>query len=146
MFPDNAPKSWDIHDGWETTMRDVVWSLDDNQPRFRHQKWKDVFDEQNRSNPLTLHFADPLFSLPVGDLLLEYETRLSRDDVWKRLRTLSQIAVMEGDQLQQTEKTFLDATEDKSNPVGEDGLIALHGKTQLAWTSRIPDVPLRSGG
>lgn len=141
---DNAPQDWDIHDGWESTMRDVIWSFDDDQPRFRHQKWKNIFDEQAASNPLTLHLADPLFSLPIGETSLEYETPLWKDDVWKRLRTLSQLAILEGRELEQVKKTFSDAIDGPDTVSDDTGRVVLHGRTWLAWTSRIPGEPMKS--
>ncbi|KAI1612300.1 S-adenosyl-L-methionine-dependent methyltransferase [Exophiala viscosa] len=142
----NSPKSWEIHPGWESTMRDVVWTFDDNQPRFRHEKWREVFDEQNRSNPLTLHFADPLFGLPVGERSVDFETWLSKDDVWARLRTLSQIAVLEGDELEKVKKMFFDSVNSPDTETDEHGRVAVHGRTVFFWTSKIPAEPLKSGG
>lgn len=127
-------------------MRDLVWLFEDDQPRFRHEKWRSVFDEQAKGDPLTLHFADPLFGLPIGETAVEYETWLSKDDIWKRLRTLSQVAVLEGVELEKVQNMFSDAIDGEGNSVDEQGRVALHGRTILAWTSRIPAGPLESGG
>ncbi|KIW51204.1 hypothetical protein PV05_09946 [Exophiala xenobiotica] len=142
----NSPLTWKIHSGWESTMRDVVWTFDDEQPRFRHEQWRKVFDEQNRSNPLTLHFADPLFGLPLGEDSVEFETWLSKDDIWSRLRTLSQIAVLEGEELDKVKKTFFDSINAEETETDEQGRVAVHGRTVFFWTSKIPAEPLRSGG
>jgi len=102
-----------------------------------------VFDEQLKSNPLTLHFADPIFSLPLGEGSVPFQSWLSKEDTWKRYRTLSQVAILEGEQLEQVHKEFskaIDTAEEK------DGKIAVHGRTFFAWTSRIPGEPVRSGG
>ena len=141
---DNAPQDWDIHAGWETTMRDMIWSFNDDQPRFRHQKWKAVFDEQAKSDPLTLHFADPIFGLPIGEASVEYETSLSKQDIWKRLRTLSQLAILEGAELERVQKIFFDSVEGHDAGPGTDGKVPLHGRTVMAWTSRIPTAPIKS--
>ena len=143
---DNAPKSWDIHTGWESKMRDLIWTFDDDLPRFRHEKWKQVFDEQNASNPLTLHFANPIFGLPIGETTIDFETRLSKDDIWKRFRTLSQIAILQGDELERVKTEFFEAINADETEVDEQGRVAVHGRTFLAWASRIPGEPLRSGG
>lgn len=139
---DNSPRSWETS-GWESTVRDITWSFDDNQPRFRHEKWRAVFDEQSKSNPLTLHLADPMFSLPLGEDSVPFETWLSKEDMWSRYRTLSQVAILEGDELDRVRKKFfeaIDTAEDK------DGKVAVHGRTFFAWSSRVPGEPLRSGG
>jgi hypothetical protein len=146
FHPDNAPRSWDSHSDWESTMQDVIWSLDDNQPRYRHEKWKQVFDEQNRSNPLTLQFADPLFGLPIGESQVDFETWLSKDDIWKRLLTLSQIAVLEGEELEKVKNTFYDAVNSSDTKTDDSGRVAVHGRTVFFWTSKIPSEPLVSGG
>ena len=127
-------------------MRDVIWTFDDQQPRFRHGRWKQVFDEQNKSNPLTLHFADPLFSLPIGEATEEFETWLPKEDIWKRLRTLSQLAILEGEELEKVKKTFDDAINSDETVIDDQSRVPVHGKTYLAWTTRIPGEPLKSGG
>lgn len=79
-------------------MQDFVWSLDDDQPRFRHGKWRDVFDEQIKSNPFSLTTsADPLFALPLAENVEEWEVWLSKDQIWERLNTLSQISVLDSE-------------------------------------------------
>ena len=127
-------------------MRDVIWAFDDHQPRFRHEQWKRVFDEQNKSNPLTLHFADPLFSLPIGEATEEFETWLPKENIWKRLRTLSQFAVLEGEELEKVKKKFYDAINSEETVTDNQGRVAVHGRTYFAWTTRIPGEPLKSGG
>lgn len=135
--------SWDVHPGWAKTMRDIVHTFKDGTPRFREEKWKQVFDEQNRSNPLTLHFANPIFGLPIGEGDVAYEQRLHKDAIWSRLRTLSQFAVLEGEELERIKKTFFDAAEAEEQD--EEGKIAVHGRTWYFFTSRIPDEPLKGG-
>lgn len=102
-----------------------------------------MFEEQSKSDPLSLHFADPMFSLPLGDDSFPFETWLSREDTWSRYRTLSQIAVLDGEELDRVRKEFFKAVDTAE---GKDGEVAVHGRTFFAWTSRIPGEPLRSGG
>ena len=127
-------------------MRDLIWTFDDDLPRFRHERWKRVFDEQNVGNPLTTLFATPLFGLPIGESKIDWETWFSKDEVWKRYRTLSQIAILEGDKLEEVRKQFFEAINADDTAVDGDGRVLLHGRTVCAWTSRIPGEPLRSGG
>lgn len=76
-------------------------SLDDGEPRFRHENWKAVFDNQVKSTPLTLiAAADPLFSLPLGENREDWEVSLPKEKVWDRFSTLSQIALLNGEDLQ----------------------------------------------
>jgi hypothetical protein len=85
---------------WEFQIRDLTWTLDDDLPRYRHEKWRQCFDDQLASTPLSLTSVDPLFSMPLGENSVKFETWLRRDDLWKRYRTLSQIAVLEGRKLE----------------------------------------------
>lgn len=143
---DNAPRSWDIHQGWESKMRDLIWTFDDDLPRFRHLKWKQVFDEQNSSNPFKLQFADPIFGLPIGEDTVAFETWLSKDDIWERYRTLSQTASLEGEEFERVRKEFLEAIDAEDTTVDEQGRVPVHGRTLFAWASRIPTDPMKSGG
>jgi len=127
-------------------MRDVILTFDDETPRFRHEKWRKVFDDQAQSNPLTLHLADPLFGLPLGEASVEFVTWLSKDAIWSRLRTLSQLAVLEGEELNKIEKTFWDSINSEDTETDESGRVPVHGRTVFFWTSRIPSEPLKSGG
>ena len=59
-----------------------------------------MFDNQIKSTPLTITaFASPLFSLPLGEDEVKWTVRLSKENIWKRFSTLSQIAVLEGEAL-----------------------------------------------
>jgi len=86
---------------WEAKLRDLIWSFDDNQPRFRHEKWRAIFDDQIESTPLTITmFANPMFALPLGEHEVKWTQWLTKDAVWQRFSTLSQIAVLEGEELE----------------------------------------------
>ncbi|KAI4103696.1 MAG: hypothetical protein L6R37_003702 [Teloschistes peruensis] len=58
-----------------------------------------VFDKQLSSTPFTIQAADPLFSLPLGENSTEFTYWLSPQAIWERLHSLSQIAVLEGEEL-----------------------------------------------
>lgn len=82
-------------------MKDIIWSHDDRDPRFRHKEWQQVFDDQLRSTPATIQAADPLFSLPLGRHEERWTVWLpSRQAIWDRFSTISHIAVLEGQQLE----------------------------------------------
>jgi len=130
--------------GWEARVRDLTWTFDDNKLRYRHEQWRGVFDDQLKSNPLSIHAADPLFSMPLGESSVPFETWLSKEDIWKRYRTISHIAVLEGEELERTRKVFFDALEAKDVETDEHGRVAVHGHTVFAWTTSIPGEPLKS--
>ena len=124
-------------------MRSLTWSFDDAQPRFRHQKWKDVFEKDHTyTTPLqtikdTLKQDLPDFSLPLGEETEEWTVWLTEQALWERYSTLSQIAVLEGEELKNTKETFTKALKDESVEKNDKGEIALHGVTYAVWTSRV---------
>ena len=93
----NTPQSYEPKTEWETKLHDLTWTFDDDLPRFRHEQWRHVFDEQIKKTPLSLVVpSDQLFSLPLGEHDEKFEVRLSKEQVWERYNTLSHIARLEG--------------------------------------------------
>ena len=80
-------------------MKDIMWSFDDSQPRFRHEKWREVFERQLSTTPISIQSADPLFSLPLGEQSEKFTYWLEAEAVWERFHSLSQISVLEGKDL-----------------------------------------------
>ena len=127
-------------------MREVVWNFSDDQPRFRHERWKEVFDEQTKNSSINpFNFAEPLFGLPIGEDTVPYKVWLAREAVWARFKTLSQVAILQGSELAEVERACKESFDSEGTEKDGDK-IALHGRTILAWCARIPEVPLRSGG
>jgi hypothetical protein len=86
---------------WEGKLNDLIWTFEDDAPRFRNAKWQAVFENQIKSTPLTITaFASPLFSLPLGEDEVKWTVWLTKENIWKRFSTLSQIAVLEGEALE----------------------------------------------
>lgn len=77
----------------------MTWSFDDSQPRFRHEKWRQVFEKQLASTPFTIQSADPLFSLPLGVASEQFTYWLSPEAIWDRYHSLSQISVLQDEEL-----------------------------------------------
>ena len=72
LAQDNAVKSWEPTTKWEAKLKGITWASGDDHPRFRHEKWRQVFEKQLlESTPLTIQAADPLFSLPLGGRVCE---------------------------------------------------------------------------
>lgn len=123
-------------------MNDFVWSLDDGHSRFRHMKWKEIFEKQAPGNPLQVvkdTFLDhlPKFSLPLGEDSVKWTVWLSEDALWARINTLSQITVLKGDERENAIKVFKDALAGDDVERNDKGEIAAHGVTYFAWTDRI---------
>lgn len=97
----NAPKKHKAATAYEQKIHDLTWTFDDNEPRFRHEQWRQVFVNQIKSTPLSLiKAADPLFALPLGEHHERWEVRMSKEKLWERYSTLSQVAIQEGEALE----------------------------------------------
>lgn len=94
----NAPRGHEPSTSWETKTHELIWSFENSEPRYRSERWRKVFEDQVKSLPLSLVTAGDaqLFTLPLGEHREPYEVRLSKDKIWERFSTLSQIAVLEG--------------------------------------------------
>ncbi|RYP06088.1 hypothetical protein DL764_003378 [Monosporascus ibericus] len=121
----NKPASWVVTTKWEQKLNGFITSFKDGNPRFRDESWKDVFAEnlpytpfQVIKNTITDHL--PKFSLPLGEG-----------------KTLSQIAVLEGADLENAKKIVEDALNGDDVERNENGEIAVHGVTYYAWADRL---------
>ncbi|KAF2657355.1 S-adenosyl-L-methionine-dependent methyltransferase [Lophiostoma macrostomum CBS 122681] len=141
----NTPRSYSTTSSWEAQLRDHLFSLDDviddHQPRFRHDRWRGVFDEQLSSTPITAALVgktNSLFSLPLGEQQVKWTVWLEQEALWQRLRTLSHVAVLEGENLEKTRQIFDAALSGGDVQRNDKGEIAVHGSTVIAWSSKIP--------
>lgn len=53
----NSPRSLQVQTEWEEQLREVIWALDDGQPRFKSETWQSAFDNEA---------AEQLFRLPLN--------------------------------------------------------------------------------
>jgi hypothetical protein len=123
-------------------LKDIVAELEDGLPRFRHLRWKEVFETQLDTTPLqtlkdTFTQDLPKFSLPIGEENIKWTVYLTDEGVWSRYSTLSQIANQEGVQKDEIRRRVLEALSDESTERNEKGEVAVHGVTYLVWTSRV---------
>jgi hypothetical protein len=139
---DNAPKDWNPTTKLDRKLKELVISTEDDHPRFRHMKWKEVFTEQHDDNHLQA-LVDPLtedshsFSLPLGKETIKWTVSLTEENLWSRFTTKSQIANLDVDVRKKIEQKVREALEDDGVKRNEKGEVALHGVTYLAWTSRV---------
>ncbi|PSN65577.1 methyltransferase [Corynespora cassiicola Philippines] len=141
----NSPQSHPASSTWQSTIRDHLFSLDavtnDHEPRFRHDQWRNVFENQVSSTPITAAIAggtNSLFSLPLGEEKVKWSVWLEKEALWSRLRTLGHVAVLEGEQLEATRRVFESALSGDDVERNAKGEILVQGTTVLAWTSKIP--------
>ncbi|KAI1336869.1 S-adenosyl-L-methionine-dependent methyltransferase [Xylariaceae sp. FL0016] len=137
----NKPRAWTATTQWEQKLNDFLLSLDDGIPRFRHQKWKEVFEHapatpfQAVKDTFTDHL--PRFSLPLGEDTTKWTVWLTQDALWSRFATMSQIAVLKGQEREDAEKLFNETMNGADVEKNEKGEIAVHGVTYFVWTDRL---------
>ncbi|KAH6682320.1 methyltransferase [Plectosphaerella plurivora] len=145
--PDNKPKHWPATTPWEESLNQLVHSLEgDGQQRFRQFLWQEVFDAQIPSNPVktAANFLvpgasdkGPLFSVPLGEDDEPWVVWLTPEALWKRLATLSQVAMLKGEALDKFKARFDEILGEPSVERNEKGEVAVHGKTYFAWSSSV---------
>jgi len=141
----NAPRARQPTTAWEAKVKDALWQVAeasaDQEPRFRHMQWRNVFDEQIKSTPLSLITAgdDQLFSLPLGEQEEPFEMTMSKAAAWERFSTLGHIAPLDGDTRKHIHQVFHDAINGDDVATAANGDIVIHGYTYAAWTSKIPE-------
>ncbi|TDZ34890.1 putative methyltransferase-like [Colletotrichum sidae] len=141
----NKPKHWKASTAWEQSLNELVFTLADDQPRFREFVWKDIFDRQLDANPLRA-VRDivleggrkmPLFSVPVGEDRVPFSVWLTPEALWKRVSTLSQVALLRGERAAAFKAKFDEILAGESVERNGKGEVALHGVTYFAWSSRL---------
>lgn len=94
----NAPRGQEATTLWEAKVHELTWTFEDDAPRYRHEQWREVFDEQVKSTPMALLLGnDQLFSLPLGEHHEKFEVWLTKEKVWERYNTLSHISILQGE-------------------------------------------------
>lgn len=144
MSADNKPKSWQASTAWAQHLNDWIHSLaaKDGNKRFRDMEWQDVFSKQVKTNPIqalrdTITNNLPRFSVPLGQDSVEWAHWLSEDALWKRINTLSHVAMLEGDDKATAERIFREAMGMDDVVRNEKGEVECHGRTYFAWTDRM---------
>jgi beta-xylosidase len=75
--------------------------------------------------------------LPLGLEDVFWTVYLTDEAIWSRYYTLSQIVVLKGEQLDKVKKQVVDALKVEDVERNAAGEVAVHGRTHLAWTSRV---------
>jgi len=136
----NAPGGHEAATPWEGKIQDLTWTFYDDEPRFRHEQWRKVFEEQSKSTPLSLIVAnEQYFALPLGEHHEPFVKWLPKEKVWERYNTISHISVLQGDERERTYKTFMDAINGPDVETNDNGEVAVHGNTYTIWATKIPE-------
>ncbi|KAF7550303.1 hypothetical protein G7046_g8063 [Stylonectria norvegica] len=128
----NRPRSWPVTTKWEQELNELSFSVSlDEQPRFRHDVWHQVFDRQAKAD------TPPLFATPIATERLPWSVWLTLEGLWERLDTLSWIAILEGEERRAFKDKFEKIVKEGDAKWNDKGEIEFHGCTFFAWTTRV---------
>ncbi|OAG08166.1 S-adenosyl-L-methionine-dependent methyltransferase [Paraphaeosphaeria sporulosa] len=125
----NAPIDHTPSTPYEARLKVIIRSLPNPINLYRELKWKDVLRPEQQQ----------LFEWPIKEEELAYNTRLSREHIWDRFATMSQISSLKGGELQAMKDRVLEALTGDDVDEDEEGNIGWHGRTVWYWTFPISD-------
>lgn len=96
LHADNAPASATTASPWQAKVKELIWETDDSHARFRHDQWRKVFTEDGQD----------YFAAPLQERLIPFTYYMTKEDIYGRLLTYSQFAVLQGDDLQVSSKPW----------------------------------------
>ncbi|KAF9774516.1 hypothetical protein IL306_007470 [Fusarium sp. DS 682] len=127
----NRPESWPASTKWEQELSELNFNKKtDNEPRFRHLLWKQVFERQAEAEK-------PFFSTPIETEKITWSIWLTPDALWDRFDTLSWNKLRQGEERRLFREEFDKIIKGGDAKFNEKGEIELHGCTFFAWTSRL---------
>ncbi|KAF2444985.1 S-adenosyl-L-methionine-dependent methyltransferase [Karstenula rhodostoma CBS 690.94] len=125
----NAPIDHTPSTPCEARLKAIIRSLPNPINLYRELKWKDVLRPEQQQ----------LFEWPLREDEIAYETRLSRDQIWERFATMSQVSSLKGDELQAMKDRVFETLTSDDVEEDEEGNIKWHGRTVWYWTFPIAD-------
>ncbi|KAK9438933.1 Methyltransferase type 11 [Metarhizium brunneum] len=127
----NQPANWTASTAWEKELKQLILALPpDGTNRFRDDKWRDVFERQARD-------PAPLFAVPIGQEKIPFTVWLTKELLWDRIQTLSQVAVLRDGDKDAFRAKFDGIMSEGDQVWNEKEEVEFHGFTVYAWTRRI---------
>lgn len=126
---DNGPHTWATTTKWEQKLKDIINSLEDGHPRFRHLVWKQLFNKPPERSAQQ-------FSLPLEEEYIKWTVWLTDEALWARYSSLSMITILEGEERQWVQDEVYSTLKASDTERNEKDEVAVHGVTYLAWISR----------
>ncbi|KAF5669255.1 2-heptaprenyl naphthoquinone [Fusarium heterosporum] len=127
----NRPATWPASTNWEHKLSELNFNEKaDNEPRFRHLLWKQVFERQAEAD-------SPLFSTPIETDKVTWSVWLTPEALWDRFNTLSWNAIRQGEERRLFREKFNNIVKEGDAEFNEKGEVELHGCTFFVWVSRL---------
>lgn len=112
-------------------MKQLILALPpDGTNRFRDDKWPEVFERQSRD-------PEPYFTTPISQETIPFTVWRTKELLWDRIQTLSQIAVLQGADKEAFKASFEEIMTDRDQVWNEKGEVEFHGFTTYGWTTRL---------
>lgn len=133
--PDNQPRGWKASTRWERELNELILALPaDGPPRFRDDKWREVFERQAAERDEEKR----LVSTPIAEERLPFAVWRTRELLWDRVNTLSQVYMLErGGPREAFRARFDEILDGADGSWNDEGEIEFHGTTVYAWTTRL---------
>ncbi|GAO15561.1 hypothetical protein UVI_02020300 [Ustilaginoidea virens] len=127
----NQPPGWTASTKWEDGVKQLVLALPpDGIDRFRDDKWWQVFERQASA-------SEPYFAAPIGRETVSFTAWRTKELLWDRINTLSQVAVLRGHEKDMFKARFDEIFENGDQVWNDEGEVEFHGVTTYGWTSRL---------
>lgn len=128
---DNQPLNWVASTRWEDALKRIILPLKpDGTPRFRDDKWWEVFERQSRA-------AEAYFSTPIGQEKVPFAVWRTKDLLWDRVNTLSQVAILSKEDKAEFKAKFDDILKGNDQVWNDKGEVEFHGYLVYGWTTRL---------
>lgn len=112
-------------------MKQLILALPpDGINRFRDDKWREVFKRQSRD-------PEPYFTTPISQETIPFTVWRTKELLWDRIQTLSQIAVLQGADEAAFKARFDGIMTDGDQEWNEKREVEFHGVTTYGWTRRL---------
>ena len=92
---DNSGRTWKSTTIWEDKLKEIIRLNDVEDARAGHKKWQDLFERPSKAPGYPKGAAQSLFSVPVENSMILWTVWMSKNDIWNRYKTLSQIASLD---------------------------------------------------
>ncbi|KAL9072473.1 MAG: hypothetical protein Q9157_005075 [Trypethelium eluteriae] len=116
---------------WETQVRDLAWSLDDKVHSFRRPRWMAVFGEHQETGEIIDSPKQDLFAVPLQRRAVMKTEWLEKMTIWARFSTLSFVATLGEDELQNAKRRVEEILEGEDVELNDKGEVAVHISTQM---------------
>lgn len=121
----NSPYSLRLRTEWETQLREVIWSLDDGQPRFKSEHWQTAFLDRT---------SESLFQLPLESKTWKMDKWIGATELENRIFTYCMLLNASTEKRERYRKRIRCILNDGMD-IGK-GQLYMHSSTVAAWTRK----------